>query len=250
MFAVERRDDIAILSMRHGPANAMDVDFCVGLTKAVRELAASSSRAIVFTGQGRIFGAGVDLPRLLEGGIDYIRTFLPALDEVLETLFFCHKPLVAAVNGHAIAGGCLLACTADRRFMSAGKARIGVPELRVGVPFPTVAMEIMRARTGPSFYEEVTLGGASYTAQDARQRGLIDVVVEEGELLTEAISAAESLAAIRPDIFSFSKQQARQPVRAAIETNTRLNAARIQEIWESAEAREAIRGFVARTLKK
>jgi enoyl-CoA hydratase len=134
--------------------------------------------------------------------------------------------------------------------MSAGKARIGVPELRVGVPFPTVAMEIMRARTGPSFYEEVALGGATYTAQDARQRGLIDVVVEEGELLTEAISAAESLAAIRPDIFSFSKQQARQPVRAAIETNTRLNAARIQEIWESAEAREAIRGFVARTLKK
>jgi enoyl-CoA hydratase len=111
-------------------------------------------------------------------------------------------------------------------------------------------MEIMRARTGPSFYEEVVLGGATYTAQEARQRGLIDVVVEEGELLTEAICAAESLAAIRPDIFSFSKQQARQPVRAAIETHTRLNAARIQELWESAEAQEAIRGFVARTLKK
>lgn len=250
MFAVERNNDIELLRMQYGPANAMDVRFCVELTKTVRELAESSSRAIVLTGQGKIFGAGVDLPQLLEGGVDYIRKFLPALDELLDTLFFCHKPIVAAVNGHAIAGGCLLACTADRRFMAAGKAQIGVPELRVGVPFPTVAMEIMRARTSPSYYEEVALGGATYAAQDARQRGLVDVVVEQEQLLTEAISAAESLAAIRPVIYSFSKQQARQPVREAIATNTKLHEISIHEIWESAETLASIREFVARTLKK
>jgi len=250
MFTVERRGDIEILRMQYGPANAMDVDFCVGLTNAVMELATSSSRAIVLTGQGKIFGAGVDLPQLLVGGVEYARRFLPALDDVLEMLFFCQKPIVAAVNGHAIAGGCLLACCADCRIMSTGKGRVGVPELRVGVPFPTVAMEIMRARTAPSFYEEVVLGGATYSAQNALNRGLIDAVVAEGDLHDEAISAAESLAAIRPEIFAFSKQQARQPVRAAIETNGKLYEARIHEIWETAETQEAIRAFVALTLKK
>jgi enoyl-CoA hydratase/carnithine racemase len=250
MFTVERKGDIEILRMQYGPANAMDVDFCVGLTNAVLELASSSSRAIVLTGQGKIFGAGVDLPQLLEGGIDYVRRFLPALDDVLEALFFCHKPIVAAVNGHAIAGGCLLACCADRRIMAAGKGRVGVPELRVGVPFPTVAMEIMRARTAPSYYEEVTLGGETYSAEDARQRGLIDVVVAADQLLSEALTAAESLAAIRPAIFSFSKQQARQPVRAAIEINGKLNETMVHELWELPETLDAVRQFVARTLKK
>ena len=250
MFTVERKGDIEILRMQYGPANAMDVDFCVGLTNSVLELSASSSRAIVLTGQGKIFGAGVDLPRLLEGGVEYVRRFLPALDDVLATLFFCPKPVVAAVNGHAIAGGCLLACCADRRFMAAGKGRIGVPELRVGVPFPTVPMEIMRARTAPSHYEEVILGGETYAPEEARLRGLIDVVVAEEELLVEAVKAAESLKAIGPALFTFSKQQVRQPVRAAIKNGTRLYESQIQEFWESAETLEAVRQFVGRTLKK
>lgn len=250
MFTVERKGEIEILRMQYGPANAMDVDFCIGLTNAVLELEASSSRAIVLTGQGKIFGAGVDLPQLLEGGIDYIRRFLPALDDLLETLFFCRKPVVAAVNGHAIAGGCLLACVADRRFMVAGKARIGVPELRVGVPFPTVAMEIMRARTAPSHYEEIVLGGATYVAQEALQRGLVDTVVVEDELFDQALSAAQSLAGIRPELFAFAKRQARQPVRTAIEMNRKLHETRVNELWEQPEAQQAVREFVAQTLRK
>ncbi|HEY5674196.1 MAG TPA: enoyl-CoA hydratase/isomerase family protein, partial [Malonomonas sp.] len=228
---------------------AMDLNFCVELSKKVRELEASS-RAIVLTGQGKIFSAGVDLPQLLDGSVDYVRQFLPALDEVFETLFFCSKPLVAAVNGHAIAGGCLLTCCADRRLMAAGKAQIGVPELRVGVPFPTVALEIMRARTKPDFIAEVILDAATYAPAEALQRGLIDAIVEPEQLLTEAIAAAESLAAIRPNIFAFSKQQLRQPVRVAIAARSKAQAAELYAIWESADTHAAVSEFVARTFKK
>lgn len=250
MFAVERKNDIEILRMQYGPANAMDLDFCVELAKQVRQLEASTSRAIVLTGQGKIFCAGVDLPQLLDGGVEYIRQFLPALDEVLETLFFCPKPVVAAVNGHAIAGGCLLACCADRRLMVVGKARIGVPELRVGVPFPTVPLEIMRARTGSAFFEEVALGGETYVTLDALSKGLIDGAAEPEQLLVEAITVAESLAAIRPELYALSKQQARRPVREAIDFRTKLDEAEIVELWESAETYAAVQAFVARTFKK
>ncbi len=250
MFDIERHNDIEILRMQYGSANAMDVNFCVELGKIIRQLAESSSRAIVITGQGKIFSAGVDLPQLLDGGVDYIRKFLPALDVLFEELFFYDKPVVAAVNGHAIAGGCVLTCTADQRLMVAGKAQIGVPELRVGVPFPTVIMEIMRAKTSPSYFEEVTLGGETYSGQEALERGLIDSVVEQEQLLAEAMAAAESLAAIRPEIFSISKRQARLPVREAIDARKKLQEAELIALWESAETHAAIREFVARTLKK
>ncbi|WP_020677741.1 enoyl-CoA hydratase/isomerase family protein [Geopsychrobacter electrodiphilus] len=250
MFAVEKKDDIAILRMQYGSANAMDLNFCVDLSNMIRELAEHSSRAIVLTGQGKIFSAGVDLPQLLAGGVDYVRQFLPALDELLTTLFFCNKPVVAAVNGHAIAGGCLLTCCADRRFMAAGKSRIGVPELRVGVPFPVVALEIMRARTNPDFIAEVILDAATYAPAEARQRGLIDVVVEPEQLMGEALAAAESLAAIRPGLFGFSKRQLRQPVREVINARSRAQATELYALWESAETHAAINEFVARTLKK
>ena len=134
--------------------------------------------------------------------------------------------------------------------MAAGKARIGVPELRVGVPFPTVPLEIMRARTGSSFFEEVVLGGATYIASEALNKGLIDGVVEPEQLLAEAITVAESLAAIRPELYALSKQQARRPVREAIDSRTRLDEAEIVALWESDETAVAVRDFVDRTLKK
>jgi enoyl-CoA hydratase len=250
MFDVERKNDIEILRMQYGPANAMDLDFCVELAKTIRALEKSSSRAIVLTGQGKIFCAGVDLPQLLEGGAEYVRQFLPALDDVLEAFFFCNKPIVAAVNGHAIAGGCLLACTADRRLMVDGKAQIGVPELRVGVPFPAVALEIMRAKTSPGFFEEIILGAATYTAQEARKRGLIDDIFDKDQLLNEAISTAEAFAAIRPEIFAFSKQQIRQTVREAIDSRTKGQEADLFALWESDDTHAAVSDFVARTFKK
>lgn len=250
MFAVERIKDIEFLRMQYGAANAMDLKFSIEFTKTVRELAKSSSRAIVLTAPGKIFCAGVDLPQILAGGKEYVRQFLPALDEMFETLFFCHKPVVAAVNGHAIAGGCVLACAADRRLMVDGNALIGVPELRVGVPFPTVAMEIMRSRTNPDFYAEVTLGGATWTAGDARQRGLVDEVVDSEQLLSAALATAESLALIRPEVYSFSKHQIRQSVREAIDHRTPLQQAELYELWESAATHAEISAFVERTLKK
>ena len=250
MFAVERKNDIEILHMQYGPANAMDLNFCLELTKQVQQLADSSSRGIVLTGQGKIFCAGVDLPQLLAGGVAYVHRFLPALSDLFETLFFCSKPVVAAVNGHAIAGGCLLTCCADRRLMAAGKARIGVPELRVGVPFPTVPLEIMRARTGSSFFEEVVLGGATYGPAEALHRGLIDGVVDSERLLDEAITLAESFAEIRPEIYAFTKKQTRQPVRDAIASGSGSQEAEIVALWESQETHAAVQAFVARTLKK
>ena len=121
----------------------------------------------MLTGQGKMFSAGVDLIKLRQGGADYIRKFLPSLHKLYEAVFFHPKPVVAAVNGHAIAGGCVLAACADRRIMARGLGRIGVTELLVGVPFPALAFEIVRPAVPPRYLAEVTYSGATYEADAA-----------------------------------------------------------------------------------
>src|SRR5262249_62216638 len=105
-----------------------------------------STRALVVTGTGPMFCAGVDLRRLLREPPAYLDRFLPALDRMFETLLFLPKPVVAAVNGHAIAGGCVLACMCARRLAARRAARMGVTELLGGLPFPAPALETLRAR--------------------------------------------------------------------------------------------------------
>ena len=250
MINIEQQNGISVVQMGHGPANAMDTDFCQALAETFKELGSSDTRAIVLTGQGRIFSAGVDLPQLLDGGVAYVRQFLPALSDMLESAFFCNKPVISAVNGHAIAGGCLLACTADRSLMARGKGQVGVPELRVGVPFPIAALESMRAKISPVFFEEITLGGATYGPEQALERGLVDELVEAEELMERALAAAESLASIGSDVFAISKQQARHPARMAMDVAHHQFGAKINDLWESEKTHEAIRNFVAKTLKK
>ena len=117
MIRTEHRDDLAVVRMEHGKVNALSQELCERLDETFRELAQSPSRAVVLTGHGSVFSAGVDLLRVLDGGPAYIRPFLETFHELCGTLFGFPKPLVAAINGHAIAGGCVLACTADRRLL-------------------------------------------------------------------------------------------------------------------------------------
>jgi enoyl-CoA hydratase/carnithine racemase len=241
---------VAVLQMADGKANTMSIDSCQALTERFEEIRLSSARAVVITGAGAIFSAGVDLVRLLEGGRPYIRKFLPALSTMLAAVFSHPKPVVAAVNGHAIAGGCVLACAADRRLMARDGGRIGVTELIVGVPFPAVAMEIMRCALAPQHFEEAIFGAATYAPADAVGRGLVNELVEAEGLLDQAVAAARTLAALPPAVFALSKRQTRQPALERLENVGHTIDAAVEEIWTAPETLARIRDYVARTLKK
>ena len=178
MIELKTENGIAIITIKHGKANALDIALCEGLAKCFDELRASDARAIVMTGQGKMFSAGVDLLQVSSGGPDYVRKFLPTLHRLYDAAFFHPKPVVAAINGHAIAGGCVLACCADRRIMARAGGRIGVTEILVGVPFPALAFEIVRFAVPRRHLPELTFGGATYDTSAALERGWVDDVVE------------------------------------------------------------------------
>jgi enoyl-CoA hydratase len=247
MIELNETDGIALLRMVNGKANAMSLEFCDLLTVRLDELSRSSVRAVVMTGTGRIFSAGVDLLRLLDGGADYVSRFLPALHRMLTTAFSSPKPLVAAINGHAIAGGCVLACAADKRLMARDAGRIGVPELLVGVPFPSSALEIMRNALAPQHFAEAILSGATYSVAEAAERRMIEAVVPSEALLDRAMECAKGLAALPPAAFASAKQQMRAPALERIQTDA--SGPEVSKIWESHETLDRVREYVSRTLR-
>ncbi len=200
---------MAVLRLAHGPVNALDAELCEAVAAQFRALVTEPVRAVVVTGSGRAFSAGADLRRVVDEGEPYIRRFVPALDELYRSAFQLGKPVVAAVNGHAIAGGCVLAACADVTLMSAG--RIGVPELAVGVPFPRVALEVLRYAVGDAVTRKLVLGTQTYPMDEAQALGLVDEVLPADDLLSTAVDRARALvASIPPDTFAASKAQLRR----------------------------------------
>jgi len=160
-----------------------------------------------------MFSAGVDLLRIVNGGAAYVRTFLPSLDRMLETLFSCSKPVVAAVNGHAIAGGCVMGVGADYRMMAREPGRIGIPELLVGVRSRSSRLEIMppSPRRGSTCRRWPTRLNAGLRKNRRCSTGSSTAVVDAERLLDEAVAVAESLAAL--------------PIRGVLLTKTQMRRA-------------------------
>src|SRR5438105_262757 len=232
MIDLTHHGDIAVLRLQHGKANALDIELCQALTKQLEAFRQSTSKALVVTGAGKMFSAGVDLVRLSKDGAAYVRAFLPAMNSMFETLFSLLKPVVAAVNGHAIAGGCIIACAADHRLMARDGGRIGIPELLVGVPFPVVPLEIMRFAVAPPHLQALVYRGATLSPDEALQHGLLDGVVDQAPLVEQAIAVAQAMAAIPLSAFALTKRQLREPVRERIRVGASIDAL-VQNAWAS-----------------
>lgn len=246
----EPRPGITLLRMAHGKANALDLEFLRALKEACGAIDTAATRAVVLTGRGTIFSAGVDLYRVLDGGRAYVDEFLPALSAALSALAFLPLPVVCAVNGHAIAGGCILACCGDRVLMADGPGRIGVPELLVGVPFPTLALELVRAATTQGMFRQMVYSGRTLTPAEAVAAGLADRHVPADEVESAAVAAAEELTRIPQATFALSKKQLRQPVRDRVQSSAAAWDREVARLWQGEPARARMREYVEQTLKK
>ncbi len=244
MIEREEADGIVTLRLAHGKANAMDVELCQAISSALRE--ASQARAVIVTGTKSIFSAGVDLIRLTNEDAAYIDRFFPALVEALTAMLAFPRPMVAAINGHAIAGGCLMAATADYRLMSGGT--IGVPELSVGVPFPAIAIEVLRFATGERAHRLAT-SGEVLPAQDAKARGLVDEIVEPDQLMTRANAMAERLASIPADAFRLTKAHLREPFLRAAKMRDDLDR-EAAKVWADPRTHAHVKSYLERTIRK
>src|SRR6202021_149251 len=188
---LETVDGVTIVRFDNAPVNALDLDLLEVIIASMR----SVEGPVVITGTGRAFSAGVDLRALADGGTDYAGRFVTALSEAFLAIYDPPAPVVAAINGHAIAGGCVLAMCADVRLMSGGT--IGLTELSVGVPFPVAALEICRFAMGTSV-TRAALQAKTIDADTALAQGWVDAVAPNDELISAATATARELAHYSP----------------------------------------------------
>lgn len=249
MFSCEREEGVAVLRLEHGKVNAMDLPLCEALAKQLGVLAADSCEAVVLTGAGNSFCAGVDLVRLAEGGPEYVKHFLPAMDTLFHTLLTFPKPMVAALNGHALAGGCIIAACCDHVVMADGQGRVGVTELAVGVPFPMLPLEIVRARVTERDGRELVYSARTMLPAEALAVGLVDQVVPAADLLTRAMEAATRLSAIAPVTFGITKRAMVAPILARVRDAAAIDAD-VTRAWRGDEVLSRVRTFLERRAKR
>ena len=244
MFDITRGESAVTLQMSYGKVNAMDIEFCQAIHAELSKLGQDDQcKAVVIRGSGKVFSAGIDLKRWLVEPADYVAPFIDELERLFQTVFCFDKPVVAAINGHAIAGGCMLAGACDFRVIER-QAKIGIPEMRVGVPLPTTAIEIMRFKAKSSAFESVISGGATFVGPEAVEVGLADVSCESTHLNAEVAAAIERLCCIPQQTFSLTKRQARNPVMRIIRESTSELREEFLSIWCSPETRASVQSYV------
>jgi enoyl-CoA hydratase len=249
MIVREDRDQVRVLRLAHGKVSAMDIELGQALLAELTAAAGDPVRAVIVTGTGSAFSAGVDLFRLVKEGPAYAQRFLPVLDEMLRTALTFPKPLIAAVNGHAIAGGCILVAACDRRIMAEGNGRIGVPELVVGVPFPALPLQIVAARTADAALRDLVLTGRTVQVDEAMTLGLIDEKCPLDLLLERAMAAANRFAAIPADTFALTKEAFTTLILDRAACLSDLNA-RVVHAWMQPHTYDTIRAYLERTVAR
>ena len=202
-------DGIAEVVLDDGKVNAMDAAFFDGLNAALDRAERDVARALVLTGRAGFLSPGLNvklLPTLPPE--EYGRT-LVSFGHTLLRLWTAPQPTVAAVTGHAVAGGALLAFACDHRVVADAALRIHMNETAIGLPLPTWAMVICQSAIPVRWQTEALLHARSYTPAEALERGMIDEVVPPDAVLERARTAAAALTALNRDAYAASKRRLR-----------------------------------------
>lgn len=228
-----------VAAMAHGRANAIDPALLTFLGERL-DAAAAEGRPLVLTGAGRFFSAGLDLTGL-PSDREEMGAFVDAFEDLLLRLFAFPAPVVAAVNGHAVAGGAILAAAADWRIGAEGSYRVGVSEVSLGVVFPAAAFEIVRAAVPPPRQPEVMLRGRLTGPAEAVANGFLHELAPPESLLERAAAAAAELGALPREAFVHSKRALRRDALRAAVSDREESRARFLDTWfsETAAARRA-----------
>jgi enoyl-CoA hydratase len=215
------------------------------LEALARDLAAASEAPILLTGAGNVFSAGLDLDEVAALDEAGARRLLAALEGVVEALFLHPAPTVALVNGHAIAGGCVLALCCDHRVAAADpRARIGLNEVAAGLAFPPRTLAMIRARLGEPQAERAILGARLLDPSAAREAGLVDEVAEDARAV--ALARLEALSRHPPAAYARAKRALRAGVLALAESERRAFEEEVLPRWCSEETRAAARRLLGR----
>jgi len=236
---LEKHDAISVLRLNRPPANAFCLELGREIEAALDSEAVRHAKALVLTGTGRFFSGGLDLKIVPTYSRGEQRDFLGILNRVVGKLYACPIPVVAAVNGHAIAGAFILVLATDYRIGPTGAAQFGLTEARVGIPFPAVPMIVLDAECAPQDVRYSTLYARTFGSDEAQRRGMLDELRPPEAVLERAVQVAGDMASMPADGYRRIKHQVRRAAIERIQAVIATGADPMLEGWLSPQAREA-----------
>ncbi len=236
-------DGISRIVIRRGKVNAFNDNLIDELSRTFGGLALDPSvRAIILTGTGKFFSFGFDIPQFLGYDRERFTRYLTNFTRLYREIFVHPKPVVAALNGHTIAGACMVSTACDCRLMVTGKARISLNEINFGSSVFAGSAEMLKLLVGHRMAESVLLSGSMYSAEEALQMGLVDQVVSEEELDAEADRVAREYAAKDADAFRSIKGLLRRSTAERMEMTERASIEEFVRIWYSEKTWARLQG--------
>jgi Delta3-Delta2-enoyl-CoA isomerase len=242
---VERQGSLSILRLDKTRGNAIDdallEDMARWIVEATRD---DQLRGVLLaSAHPKLFCPGLDLVSLVDRDREAMRDFMNRFATVLWGLFGLLKPVVAAINGPAVAGGCILAMAADARVIARG-APIGLNEVKIGVPLPWSVVILLKSTVPPTSLAEVALLGRNFDGDEAVRVGLADAVVERDQLEAAALARLQEFAEKDALAFGATKGWLRSQTVATMKAHETETADVWLDAWFSAPTRERLRHMV------
>ena len=247
MGAVELSVESGLATCRfsRGHGNALNPALIDEMLTAFQELEGRSDvRGVLLASSGKLFCPGLDLQELVELDRPAMTDFIARFNACILTLFGFSKPLVVALHSHAVAGGCVLALTADWRVLAEG-AKVGLNEVKVGVPFPFGVSMILRERIPTSRLTEVALLGNNFQGAAAVEVGLADELAPAEGFEPRCLERLQAFAERDPYAFSMTKRYLRSAAAERIRAHDTAFVRDFLDGWFAPATRERIQGIVA-----
>ncbi|SIQ00581.1 enoyl-CoA hydratase/isomerase family protein [Solilutibacter tolerans] len=247
MIDIHQHGPFAHLRLARPPVNALNPELCLALVAAVDEAAAAGSHGILLSGGARVFSAGLDVPYLMSLGDDRaaLRTAWEAFFAAARALANSPIPVAVAMEGHAPAGGCVLALCCDYRVMADAPIQIGLNETHVGLAVPQSVQILLHRTIGHRRAERMLLVGAMVEAREAQAIGLVDALATPGNAEAEALGWLESLEGLPRAPMLATRALSRADMIEALSTD-RLDIDQPLRDWQHPDTQHALRALLAR----
>ena len=242
---VEREDEIVQITInRQDKLNAMNLDVMNEFISLLDGFEKDSSKVIIITGDGpKAFSAGADIEYMSSIGPTEAEKYALRGHEVLNRIEKLEKPVIAAVNGYALGGGCELALACDIRFASPN-AQLGQPEVTLGICPGWGGTQRLLRIIGPSRAKDLIFSGRKITAEEAFSMGLINKIIPSENLLSETRAYAKTISKNSNFAIGISKMLVNRGTDANLDTGLKLEIYSWAVCFSTKDREERMRKFV------
>ena len=245
------KDRLAIITLSRGKSNALNREMITELDDMLNNISTDPAiGGVMIAGQDNFFSAGLDLIELYSYTEDEARSFWDLFLKFIANITAFRKPIVAAINGHSPAGGCVIALACDTRVMAEGKFIIGLNEVPVGIIVPHSIFELYSFWLGKANASRSLLEGKLFTPEEALAIGLVDDVVKQESIMTAAERRVRKYMAFESNTWQQSKVNIRKDLIAVTSADQRVSLDIMLQQWWSPATRAILKTIIDNLQKK